>query len=93
MPSDDRLYGAGDVTTSAKEQRPPATVYVYVPAVKEVSRVTTLGPAVVAPVETASVSELHFEKERAAFAVPEPTTTVNVRDGFFAFSEPENVVV
>jgi hypothetical protein len=49
-----------------------------------------LGPVALAPLESASESELHLEKESAACAVPEPTFTVNVRNWFLALSEPEN---
>jgi len=42
---------------------------------------------------TASVNELHFEKESLASAKPAPTVTVKVRDGLAGLSEPEKMNV
>src|SRR5213078_1097860 len=83
----------GDVTVSVKEQRPPVTVYVYVPEVRVASRTTTLGPLLLAPLERPRLSELHFEKESCASATPAPTVTLKVRAVLRALSEPEKVTV
>ena len=42
---------------------------------------------------TASVNELHFEKESLASAKPAPIVTVKVRDGLAGLSEPEKMNV
>jgi hypothetical protein len=86
-------YGLGAVTVSVNEQRPPPTVYVYVPAAMVESSVSTLGPFALAPFERLTLSELHFVKESFASASPAPTLTVKVRAGLPGFSEPENVTV
>jgi hypothetical protein len=57
---------------------------VYNPAARLESSTTTLGPLVLSDeppgLTTASVNELHFEKESLASAKPAPTVTVKVRD-------------
>jgi hypothetical protein len=68
-------------------------VYVYVPAARVASRVTTLGPFALAPFERPTLSELHFVKESFASAGPAPTVTLKARDGLPGFNEPENVAV
>jgi hypothetical protein len=75
------------------EQRPPPTVYVYVPAASVASSTMTLGPLLLEPFERATFSELHFVKESLASVTPAPTVTVKLRVGLEAFNEPENVVV
>jgi hypothetical protein len=77
---------------SVKEHLPPLTVYVYVPPASVASRTTALGPLLLEPFDSPRARALHFENVSFASAKPEPTTTLNARDGFCGFSDPENVV-
>ena len=59
---------------------------------------TTLGPVelpTAAPPDAVSarLSVAHFENASCAVAVPALTVTLNVREGFFALSDPLNVCV
>ena len=67
----------------------------YVPGARLWSSATTLGPRVAAifvvPEYTLRSSELHFEKESSACAVPWPTFTEKLRLPFLGVRDPERV--
>lgn len=63
------------------------------PALAVDANTSTLGPVTVGPADRLRVNELHLENDSCAVTWPDPTVTLNDRDGLDGLSEPEKVWV